>query len=147
MTYEAIINGARGLIYFGGNVQAAMSPRDRELGWNWTFWERVLRPIIEEIGTKSPLYPALVAPKADLQLQVSGAAGIEWCARQVGQDLFLLACKREPGTEQALFSGIPVSAGQGEVLFESPRTVQVKAGKFTDWFAPFEVHVYRFHMP
>jgi len=42
------------------------------------------------------------------------------------------------------FSGLPASAGKGEVMFESPRTVEAKDGTFTDWFAPFEVHVYRF---
>src|SRR5439155_20950549 len=55
MTYEAIINGARGLLYFGGDNQGALSAADQKLGWNWTFWKTVLRPVIEEIGSKSPL--------------------------------------------------------------------------------------------
>jgi hypothetical protein len=29
-------------------------------------------------------------------------------------------------------------------LYESPRTVEAKDGVLTDWFAPFEVHVYHF---
>jgi hypothetical protein len=33
------------------------------------------------------------------------------------------------------------------VLFESPRTVTLKDGSWTDWFAPFDVHVYRFPKP
>jgi hypothetical protein len=144
MTYEAIINGARGLIYFGGNNEKAMCPADRKLGWNWTFWKRVLRPIIEEIGSKSPLYPALVGPGSTLRLKVTGADGLEFCTRQAGGDLFVLACKREGATAKVEFSDLPESAGKGEVMFESPRQVQAKAGKFTDWFGPFEVHVYRF---
>jgi hypothetical protein len=44
------------------------------------------------------------------------------------------------------FSGLPASAGDGEVLFESPRRVQAKDGEFTDWFGPFEVHIYRFKL-
>jgi hypothetical protein len=55
MTYQALINGARGLIYFGGSIKAAMTPQDAELGWNWTFWRRVLRPVLEEVGTIAPL--------------------------------------------------------------------------------------------
>ncbi|HEY5909947.1 MAG TPA: hypothetical protein VJA21_05020, partial [Verrucomicrobiae bacterium] len=66
MTYQAIINGARGLFYFGGGLEKSLSPRDKELGWNWTFWRRVLRPVIEEIGSHSPLYPALLAPPSPL---------------------------------------------------------------------------------
>ena len=34
-----------------------MSPDDAKLGWNWTFWKRVLRPVMDEIGNKSPLAP------------------------------------------------------------------------------------------
>lgn len=118
MTYEAVINGARGLLYFGGNNEKAMSPMDRQLGWNWTFWKRVLRPVIEEIGNKSPLYPALVAPNSTLPVKVTGADGMEFCIREGGGDLFVLACKREGATAKVEFSGLPASATKGEVLFE-----------------------------
>jgi hypothetical protein len=37
MVYEAIINGARGLIFFGGHLHQAMTEGDAKLGWNWTF--------------------------------------------------------------------------------------------------------------
>jgi hypothetical protein len=143
MTYQAIINGARGLTYFGGGLPKSLSNADWKLGWNWRFWNRVLRPVIEEIGTKSQLYPALVAPESKLPISVTGQ-GIEFCVRQVGSDIFLLACKREGPTVTAEFSGLPKTASRGNVLFEEPRTIEVKSGKFTDWFAPFEVHVYRF---
>jgi len=167
MTYECIINGARGIIYFGGQIPKAMTPEDAELGWNWTFWRRVLRPVVEEIGEKSPLHPALVAPESKLPVRVnvlpapgrqssehnpvvgsfpetSAARSLEFCVREVGRDIFVLACKREGATIQVEFDGLPATAASGEVLFESPRTVQIKDGKFTDWFGPFEVHVYRF---
>lgn len=143
MTYQAIINGARGLNYFGGGLSGGLSEEDRKVGWNWHFWNRVLRPVIEEIGTKSPLYPALVVPESKLPVTVKGA-GIEFCFREVGNDIFLLACKREGAAIQARFSGLPENATGGEMLFESPRRVEIKKGAFTDWFGPFEVHVYRF---
>jgi hypothetical protein len=142
MTYQAIINGARGLTYFGGGLSKGLSDQDRKLGWNWHFWSRVLRPVIEEVGAKSPLYPALVAPDSKLPVSVKGE-GIEFCVREVSGEVFLLACKREGPPIKAQFSGLSEAAG-GDVLFEEPRTVQVKAGKFSDWFAPFEVHVYHF---
>jgi hypothetical protein len=56
MTYQAIINGARGVNYFGASIPAGWNEQDQKLGWNWHFWNRVLRPVVEEIGTKSPLY-------------------------------------------------------------------------------------------
>jgi hypothetical protein len=56
----------------------------------------------------------------------------------------LLACQRQGKTEKVEFSGLPASLQSGEVLYEAPRTVEVRNGKFTDWFALFEVHVDRF---
>jgi hypothetical protein len=149
MTYEAIINGARGLQYFGGNNPELMNERDRKLGWQWTFWERVLRPVIEEIGTKSPLYPALVAPESKIAVKAatdkSGRNdGIELCVREVGNEIFVLACKREGATVEAKFTGLPPSTSGGDVMYEEPRKMKVENGSFSDWFGPFEVHVYRF---
>ncbi len=145
MSYQAIINGARGIVYFGGNVEKSLSPEDARLGWNWTFWNRVLRPVMEEIGSKGPLEPALIAPESKLPVKLDGASDVEFCVREAESDIFLLACKREGRTVQVKFSDLPVANGQVEVMFESPRTVEVSGGKFTDWFAPFDVHVYRFH--
>src|SRR6185436_11836154 len=122
----------------------AMSPEDAQLGWNWTFWRRVLRPVIEEIGSHSPLYPALTAPNASLPITIQGAAGIEFCTRAAGGDLFVIACKNGGATEEAHFKGLPAGIEGGDVLFESPRRVTCRNGVFTDWFGPFEVHVYRF---
>ena len=147
MTYEAIIDGARGLIYFGGNIRSAMSPKDAALGWNWTFWNQVLRPVVEEIGAHSPLEPALIAPESKLPIKAPTERGIEFCVREAGRDLYILACQREKSTIEAQFENLPFSTGEGEVMYESPRAVQVKKGKFTDWFAPFEVHVYHFTRP
>jgi hypothetical protein len=144
MVYEAIINGARGLIFFGGHLPQAMNDRDKALGWNWTFWERVLRPVIEEIGEKSPLYPALVAPDSKRPVKCN-SSDIEFCVREVGNEMFVLACKRGGMTEQVQFDGLPTNATRGEILFESPRGVQIINAKFSDWFAPYEVHVYRFN--
>lgn len=147
MAYQAIINGARGLIFFGGHITKAMPEEDAALGWNWTFWRRVLRPVIEEIGDKGPLYPALVAPNSMVQLEVTDGEGIEWLVRETEGAIFLLACKREGATVRATFRGLPDWVGSADVLFESPRKVEAKNGELLDWFAPFDVHVYRFSKP
>ena len=144
MTYQALINGARGLIYFGGNIEKAMCPEDADLGWNWTFWRRVLRPVLEEVGNNSPLAPALVAPDSRLPIRVSGANDVEFCVREVGDSIYILACKREGKTVEVKFSGLPAWVGEGQVVYESPRRVRASQGTFSDWFAPFDVHVYRF---
>ena len=147
MAYQAIVNGARGLVFFGGNLAVALSDADKPYGWNWTFWRRVLRPVIEELGDKSPLAEALVAPDSKLPIKVRSGEGIEWCAREVGRDLYILASCREPQkTTEFEFTGLPAFAGEGEVLYEAPRKVTVRHGTFKDWFAPYDVHVYKFTM-
>src|SRR5262249_25388657 len=37
MVYDAIINGARGLAFFGADDPHCWAPRDQARGWNWTF--------------------------------------------------------------------------------------------------------------
>ncbi len=70
MAYEAIINGARGLTYFGGGLPQTLNDRDRPLGFNWTYFDRVMRPLLDEIGPKSPILPALLAADSSIKPSV-----------------------------------------------------------------------------
>jgi hypothetical protein len=145
MTYEAIICGARGINWFGGSIDVTLNERDEKLGYNWTFWDRILKPLVAELNDKSPLHEALIAPNSKLPVKVQEAEeGLEYVVREVGDEVFVLACKREGKTVQAHFTGLPSSVSTGDVLYEEPRKVEVKDGAFADWFAPFDVHVYRF---
>lgn len=144
MAYQAIINGARGLTFFGGNVAATLNPQDAPLGWNWTYWDTVLKRVVQELGDSGPLADALVAPSSTLSISLATVTNVEFCVREVPPYLYILACKREGAATQVTFSGLPAWAGTGELLYESPRKVSAQNGQFTDWFAPFEVHAYRF---
>ena len=164
MAYQAIVNGARGLIFFGGQLTQVMRPRDAQLGWNWTFWEQVLRPLVVELTSPSVL-PALTAPVARARVKAS-AADVELTARQTGSTLHVIAVRRGAATSRVTFSGLPARQGgaqlaAGQVLFEYTqdplpppihpdqqqfRFVQVANGSFKDWFGPHDVHVYRFNL-
>lgn len=144
MAYAAIINGARGINFQGGERVRALNERDAKLGWNWTHWYKVMVPLAAELGQNSPLQPALVAPNSQLPIKLSGAKDIEFCVREVGNEIFILAAKREGTTVKVKFSGLPAVDATGVLMFEEPRKVQVKEGAFEDWFGPNEVHVYRF---
>ena len=155
MAYEAIINGSRGLTFFGGGLLPTLNERDRKLGWNWTYWERVMKPLLQELGSHSPLQPALVAPDSKRALTVvdekaprsqpaPAATALEFMAREVGGEFYLFACKKEGPTSQVRFAGLPAECSTGQVVFEEPREVRAERGSFTDWFAPHDVHVYRF---
>jgi hypothetical protein len=197
MAYEAIISGARGLCYFGGGLPQTFNERDKQYNYNWTYFDKVMRPLFDEIGPQSPIEGALIAPDSQIQLTVKAenppprpvatkteemkgtpqppkeytqdispddVSGIEFLTREVGKDIYVLACKREGPTIRVRFSGLPgdftdvtntnmaqnketkdnaVHPG-GTVMFEEPRTVEVKDGSFADWFAPYDVHVYKF---
>jgi hypothetical protein len=74
MAYEAIINGSRGLTYFGGGIPQTLNERDKALGFNWTYFDRIMRPLFDEIGPHSPLLPALLAPDSTIKLTVKAEA-------------------------------------------------------------------------
>jgi hypothetical protein len=49
MVWDAIINGARGLNFFGGYLDGCMSSADQAAGWNWTAWSHVT-PTLHSLG-------------------------------------------------------------------------------------------------
>ena len=162
MAYQAIVNGARGLVFFGGHLTQITRPRDAQAGWNWTFWELVLRPLLAEL-TSTAVGPALVAPNAGATVTAS-AQDVELVARRDERFLYVVAVRRGGATSRVTFSGLPpkhngTPIAAGQVLFEyvqdplpppigagrqTFRTVGVTDGAFRDWFGPHDAHVYRF---
>ena len=169
MAYQAIVNGARGLVFFGGHLTEVCTPDDAKAGWNWTFWREVLRPVVHELSS-SQLRPALLAPESKIPVRTkphtSGATDIELTVRRAGRFLYVIAVKRGGATALVDFIGLPKRQNgapltKGEVLFEHvqrplpppqrpdkqvPRPVKVSAGGFRDWFSPHDAHVYRFDL-
>ena len=144
MSYQSIIAGARGLLYFGGNVPACQTEQDKALGWNWSYYGKVLKSVLDEFSPSGPLFPALVAPDSKRPVTMEGAPDIEFRVREAAGAIFVLATKREGSTAKVTFRGLPDDVSTGDSLYEAPRTVTAKDGSFTDWFGPNEVHAYRF---
>jgi hypothetical protein len=97
-------------MFFGGAIAATLTPEDALVGWNWTFWNDVLKSVVQQLGDHSPLAPALVAPNSTLPITISGATApdIEFCVREVPPYLFILASKRDPTNNVTVtFSGLP----------------------------------------
>ncbi len=150
MAYQAIVAGARGLAFFGGHLPQVMRPADAQSGWNWAFWERVLKPLVTELSSTA-VSPALLAPAANVTV-TADAADIDLATRQSGGILYVIAVRRGSATSLITFSGLPAGIGAGEVLFEYAqnrfREVPVTGSTFQDWFGPHDSHVYRFaHTP
>jgi hypothetical protein len=143
MLYDAILNGARAVSFYGGQVRGCWNARDAASGWNWTFWHDVLRDLVAEISASSPLAPALVGP--DSSSSVSADDGTTQVLARQGEtasDLWVIAARRGRGSARVTFSGLPRWATTARVYTER-RTVRIASGSFTDTFARWAVHVYR----
>jgi hypothetical protein len=151
MAYDAVIAGARGLFFFGGHLRQVMTPADRARGWNWTYWRRVQRPLVEEL-TDPDHMRALLAPDAQIAITAS-APDVAHRARRAGNVLYLLAVRRSRTARgRVRFGGLPATVTHGTVLAHPggnpARPVTLTRGAFTDPspFAPHNARVYRFQL-
>ena len=147
MAYQAIVAGAGGLVFFGGDIIQAMTPADAASGWNWTFWHTVLKQVVQELSSTA-VGPALVAPPAAITV-TSDAADVRLVAREAGGFLYVICVRRSPTAHGPVrFSGLPAGIKYGQALFEYDgpnfRTITLSGGAFTDPFAPHDARVYRF---
>jgi hypothetical protein len=147
MIYDAIINGARSLAFYGGNIFRCWNDRDEDLGWNWAFWDDVLGDLVSEIKADSPIAPALVNPGTTRRLSADDAT-TQVISRQGANEseLWVIAARHGDGSEPVTISGLPASLAGGSVYTEG-RSVEVTDGSFTDTFDRWDVHVYRFSVP
>ncbi len=168
MAYQAIVNGARGLMFFGGHLTQVCTPEDARAGWNWTFWQQTLGPLVAELASPE-LQPALLSTNArtvTVKTHTSGATDVELVTRRGAGYFFVIAVKRGGDAVTVDFVGLPPKRDgtpikSGEALFEyvqAPppppmqpakqvhRPVAVADGGFRDTFAPHDVHVYRFQL-
>jgi len=148
MIYDAIVNGARGLSFFGGDNPACWDLSDKTTGWNWTFWNSTLEPLVQEIGAHSQIGPALVNPASN-RVVATGDPGTEAIRRVVRTpartELWVIAAHDGKGAHSVTLSGLPKNADWAGVYTEH-RAVRVVDGTITDTFKPWQVHVYHFKL-
>jgi hypothetical protein len=144
MLYDAIINGARGVTFFGGSNPHCWNGVDRRYGWNWTFWNHALDPLIEQIGAGSPLGPALDNAASNHRLHTNDP-GTEAISRlavtPTGTQLWVIAARSAPGLRAVAISGLPASVGRVAVYGER-RTEPISDGTLRDDFRQWQVHIY-----
>jgi hypothetical protein len=151
MAYDAIVAGARGLFFFGGQFKQVMNQADRARGWNWTYWKNVQRPLLVEL-TDADHARALLAPVARIAVKAN-AADVAISPRTADRFLYLIAIRKSPTTTgRVRFSGLPAGITHGTVLAHPEgnpaRPLAVTRGAFTDPspFAPHNARVYRFRL-
>jgi hypothetical protein len=146
MAYDAILNGARSLAFYGGNLDRCWNETDRAGGWNWTFWDAVLGDLIRELSAESPIAPALVNPGSTRQLQSTDPTTQAISREGAGRELWVIAARHGQGNENVTISGLPATLRSGTVYTEG-RSIEVADGSFTDTFSRWDVNVYRLIPP
>lgn len=146
MVYDAIINGARGLFFFGGELPRCQTERDRALGWNWTFWNRVLEDLVDEIAEGSPLHAALLRPETTVRLRTNSTR--TGAIRRYGRsgELWVIAAHNGGQTRAVTIRGLPPWARSGR-LYPGGGRVTAAGGKLTLHFPRWGVRVVRFVRP
>ena len=147
MAYDALLNGAKALNFYGGGNTPCFSGSDATYGWNWSFWQSVLEPLVRQLSASSPIAPALVNPAQGPRV-TTGNSTTETMVREGTSvdDLWVIAARNGAGTRTVRFKGLPRWAHRGSVYTEN-RTVRASAGSFSDRFAQWDVHVYHFVEP
>jgi hypothetical protein len=142
MVYDAIVNGARALAFYGGHNPKCWGDLDAAGAWNWTYWERVLEPIVREIAGRGPLAPALTNPGTTRELATSDRSVRAILRRGRAGERWVIAVRRtgEPGGEVTI-EGLPETTSAA--VYREGRSVAVAGGALTDVFGPWAVHVYR----
>jgi hypothetical protein len=143
MIYDAIVNGARALAFYGGQNPKCWGRLDAAGGWNWTYWERVLEPLVREISAASSLAPALRNPGTTKVLDTTDPTVQAISRRGRNGDLWVLAARRSGGEPaEVTIGGLPAWAAQADVYKEN-RSVAAAAGAVVDRFDGWSVHIYR----
>ena len=143
MLYDAILNGARSIAFYGGNNPNCWTTTDGQFGWNWSFWSSVLKPLLGEINSLSPLAPALLNPATTQTLPANDATTQAISRQGNSGDLWVIAARRGAGTAHVAIGGIAAAVSSGTVYTEG-RSITVSNGSFTDDFSQWGVHVYHF---
>lgn len=143
MIYDAIVNGARAVNFYGGNIPGCWNFTDSTYQWNWTFWENVLEGLIREINASSPIAPALVNTGSNQVLPTSDPSTQAIRRQGVPGEVWVIATRGGAGTQSVTIDGLPPGATNGSVYTEG-RSVTAANGSFTDTFDRWDTHVYRF---
>ena len=84
MAYQAIVERRARAHLLRRAPDAGDAPDDAALGWNWTFWERVLRPLVAELASPDVAPGARRAERRGHVVSV-GAQDVELVTRRTRQ--------------------------------------------------------------
>lgn len=135
MAYNAIIHGAKGILYWG--TQSMPQPSE-----HWSNLKKVSR----ELGDlcyvlASPTIPHSISLDYE-EMGFSIDSGVEILIKEHDSATYMIAANTTIGPAEATLSNLPFPANSLEVMFED-REISVSDGSFRDAFSPYGVHIYK----
>jgi len=136
MAYDAIINGANGILFWGTEFVPCHSNL-------WDDLERVTKeisnisPVLLSTSLKNPLSVGYV------ELGYSMDNAVEMIVKRYNRKTYIITANRSPYPVKVTFSGAERLFAEREiVVWGEGRKIKLLKGKFTDEFQGFGVHVY-----
>jgi len=134
MAYNAIVHGATGIIYWGSKYTPQPSESMSDLN-------KVTRELAENQEILAAKIVDLNVVKAYHELGYSIDTGIEILAKKVNDQYYLITVNSDKNRVKASLSGLD-KFDNALVMYED-RTVVIEEGNLTDFFEPFDVHIYK----
>jgi hypothetical protein len=145
--YIAVINGAKGIMWYGGSVTGGMfalskngkqsdddtgTPNDKDAHWDY------VKILARELHDLSEVF---MAPTEEAPALSPAGALISVCIKRAPGRLVMLAVNRDNRPADVAFTSPHIRAGTVTVVAEG-RTTPASAGQLKDHFEPYAVHVY-----
>lgn len=135
MAYVALVNDAKGLLYYMGGSANKMPGCTEERPWGY------LQTLVPELHS---LVPLLISPAAPENAVVTPAGRPVSTLLKASNDHYTMIVVNRGNAPCDLTISTPrLGSKPVEVLFEN-RTVKSESGVLSDHFEAYEVHVYRF---
>ena len=131
--WMAIINGARGIIYFAHEFK----PKFIEAG---LLAHQDIAAAVKNVDAEVQQLASVINDGKPVEGATVDAKGVTMITRTLNGETYLFAVGMDPGPIHATFT-LPAAKGPLEVFGES-RNVEANAGKFSDTFTGYEVHIY-----
>jgi len=131
-SYLALMHGAKGLVFHMGHAGIALTSTR-----HWSVYSGLAREV-------DRLFPILIEPQppAPPAVSVKGAE-IDFCVREYQGATYIIACNTADRLVKASFGFRQHTAAKTvELPFEN-RKVQFKGAGLTDYFGPYEPHLYK----
>ena len=135
LAYIAIVNGAKGLLYYMGGSAGKMPGCTEDRPWGY------LQTLVPELHS---MIPAIMSPTAPEAVYVSeGGNSVSTLLKHDGGVFTLIAVNRSDKPVDVALSSSCLGSREVEALFEN-RKLRSESGALADHFEGYAAHVYRF---